>query len=401
MGGIADYSGALVLQLPLDCATTVTIEGQREPRVDVTSRRGGDAVRFGVEVERLTGAWREPAGLRHWILEHAGDLWPAYILGVIQWCLVHQKVLLPAPGVLVHVASTVPEGSGISSSAALEVATMRATLAAVDVTLADEVIATACQWVENHVVGAPCGIMDQMTSACGRPGALLRLRCQPAIVEGYAPIPAGWRFYGIDSGLRHAVTGADYGTVRAAAFMGLRMLSSVAGDASARWNGYLANCPPDEFARWEAQLPARITGDDFLRRFGGTADPVTTVDARRSYPLRQATRHPVFEQQRVERFLSLLGELPGRPDAAIEMGRLMRGSHDSYGACGLGSPGTDRLVAMVEEAGPARGLFGARITGGGSGGTVAVLGAASAEPVVREIAARYAAEAGRGGAIFV
>ena len=78
----------------------------------------------------------------------------------------------------------------------------------------------------------------------------------------------------------------------------------------------------------------------------------------------------------------------------------MYDSHASYGACGLGSDGTDRLVELVVEAGPERGLFGAKITGGGSGGTVAVFGTSEAEAAVREVAARYGAETGRQAAVF-
>lgn len=79
----------------------------------------------------------------------------------------------------------------------------------------------------------------------------------------------------------------------------------------------------------------------------------------------------------------------------------MYGSHQSYSACGLGSDGTDRLVELVRAAGPERGVFGAKITGGGSGGTVAVFGTREAEGCVREIAARYAAETGRAANIFI
>ena len=69
-------------------------------------------------------------------------------------------------------------------------------------------------------------------------------------------------------------------------------------------------------------------------------------------------------------------------------------------ACGLGSDGTDRLVALVAAAGADAGLFGAKITGGGSGGTVAILGTESSENVVRDIAARYADETGRTAEVF-
>ena len=67
---------------------------------------------------------------------------------------------------------------------------------------------------------------------------------------------------------------------------------------------------------------------------------------------------------------------------AAQLGALMYESHASYGRCGLGSQGTDRLVELVRAEGPAAGLYGARITGGGSGGTVAVLGRRDAAPAI-------------------
>ena len=73
-------------------------------------------------------------------------------------------------------------------------------------------------------------------------------------------------------------------------------------------------------------------------------------------------------------------------------------SHASYSACGLGSAGTDRLVALVKEAGQGSGLYGAKITGGGSGGTVAVLGRRGAD--VRAVASAYARETGQPPRIF-
>ncbi len=75
-------------------------------------------------------------------------------------------------------------------------------------------------------------------------------------------------------------------------------------------------------------------------------------------------------------------------------------SHASYSACGLGSPGTDRLVELAREAGPAHGIYGAKITGGGSGGTVALLADAAAGDAVRAIAHRYAEEISRDTYVF-
>jgi L-arabinokinase len=288
----------------------------------------------------------------------------------------------------------------VSSSAALEVACLAAVAARYEIEMSAEEIATASQWAENHVAGAPCGIMDQMTSACGRRDRLLRLRCQPDHVEGYVAIPDGYRFYGVDSGVRHAVTGSDYGTVRTAAFMGYRIIADAAGlpaalhasnvrEVDTRWHGYLANVTPVELeSRYEARLPETMRGADFLARYDGITDTVTHVERDREYPVRQATAHPVYENARVERFAEELGALrAGDVERALAMGRLMGESHASYSACGLGSDATDRIVALAMAAGPARGVYGAKITGGGSGGAVAVLARADARDVVREIAA--------------
>jgi L-arabinokinase len=410
MGGIADYSGALVLQLPLGRQTTVSAQRQREPRCDVRSQRGEGWAEFAIDVDEITtGSLRDPHALASWFGERPAERWAAYVVGVVQYCLQRSTT---SGGLRVSVESTVPEGKGVSSSAALEVATMMATCAAYGITMDPRDVAIACQWVENHVVGAPCGIMDQMTSACGERDRLLRLRCQPGTIEGFSEIPRGYRFFGIDSGLRHAVTGADYGTVRTAAFMGYRMIADAAGLAAQRdgervvvddprWRGYLANITPNEFEdRFRERLPERMRGAEFLDRFDGITDMVTRVERDRVYPVRNATAHPIHEQARVTRFAELLGALSSDSSLATGLGQLMYASHSSYSACGLGSDGTDRLVDLVASAGTDSGLFGAKITGGGSGGTVAILGVESAEPVVREIASRYAAETGRMAEVF-
>jgi L-arabinokinase len=332
-------------------------------------------------------------------------------MGVAQACI-ERLDGRRAGGIRLVVLSDVPEGKGVSSSAALEVACLYAFASCWDLSFSDGEAAAACQRAENDVAGAPCGIMDQVTVVSGRRDRLLRLICQPATIEGYVAIPDEWRFLGIDSGIRHAVTGADYGTVRTAAFMGYRILVERLGlgaDVHAgrarvddsRLRGYLANMTPEEFEHDHLRhIPERLDGASFLARYGGITDPVTRVDPGRTYAVRTATAHPIHEHARVRQFASLLDARPATEQAAIEMGRLMRASHDSYSACGLGSDGTDRLVQLVEEQGPARGLYGGKITGGGSGGTVAVLARADAREAVRDVSRRYTEETGRRAEVF-
>ena len=416
MGGIADYSGSLVLEMPLACATFAIAQRQESRVLDITSLHGTRVDRFAIDLgEITTGALATTESLAAWFGDHPADRWAAYVVGAVHRCLTTGGGSGVAHGLRLLVVSDVPEGKGVSSSAALEVATMAATAACLGVAIDGAALATACQWAENHIARAPCGIMDQMTSALGRRDRLLRLKCQPAMVEGHVTVPAGYGFYGIDSGIRHAVTGADYGTVRTAAFMGYRVIADLAGLAVTRdgsrvrvrddrWGGYLANIDPNEFRhRFEDALPVRLRGSEFLARYGGITDDVTRVEADRWYPIRQAAAHPVFEHDRVARFASLLGSgldgLEGR-DAARRMGALMFRSHASYSACGLGSDGTDRLVDLVADADTATGVFGAKITGGGSGGTVAVFGTEAARDEVHRIAQVYEAETGLAPVVF-
>ena len=415
MGGIADYSGSLVLELPLECATSVMLQTQSAPRCELATRRGERWDFFSVDLPLLAlqGELGTPAALAQWFAQRQGARWASYVVGVVQ-CFVQRAAREGSPtptGLRLLIDSGVPAGRGVASSAALEVAVAMAVSAACGSSVSASELATLCQAVENDVVGAPCGIMDQMTSACGRHNSLLRLLCQPASIEGHLAIPDGYRFYGIDSGVSHAVSGADYGTVRTAAFMGYRMIAARAGLSAARetakvriddgrWGGYLANLSEYELAELGQGLPRQMSGARFIKSYDGITDSATVVRPRRRYPVLAATEHPVREHARVRQFAQFLLSLPDRPDAAVQMGRLMYESHRSYTACGLGSDATDRLVEMIAALGREHGLFGAKITGGGSGGTVAVFGSAAAEPLVRDVAIRYAAETSRTSSVF-
>jgi L-arabinokinase len=247
-----------------------------------------------------------------------------------------------------------------------------------------------------------------MTAACGESGRLLSILCQPGELLGSVALPDELGVWGIDSGIRHAVSGAEYGTVRTAAFMGYRILAGEAGLSCRKteepgrveiedplWKGYLANVSGQEFRDSLGPcLPREMAGHDFLNQYGGTTDQVTRVIPSVIYPVYEATRHPIDEHERVSRFAGSLNSWQGIADAP-ELGGLMYGSHESYSRCGLGSDGTDDLVEMVRAAGVSQGLFGAKITGGGSGGVVAVLGRRDAEETVRAIAEEYATKTGR------
>jgi galactokinase len=412
MGGIADYSGSLVLQLPIREATLAAVQRQPERRLRIVSlgaEGDGRQPLFEMELAELEDAGRPVAyeTARACFRRDAATAWAAYAAGAFLVLMRERGVRFP-DGARILISSDVPEGKGVSSSAAIEVAVMQAVTGAYGLSVEPRELAILCQKVENLVVGAPCGVMDQMTAACGQAGRLLALLCQPAELREPVEIPEDVEVWGLDSGVRHSVSGADYGSVRVGAFMGYRMIAEMAGlvvegggglGEPARvidpiWQGYLANVTPSLFEqRFAARLPERMRGDAFLSRYRGTTDTVTRVDPEREYAVREPAAHPIYEHSRVQAFAKHLeGATTDEPLGLL--GELMYQSHASYSVCGLGCRGTDLLVDLIRQAGPARGLFGAKITGGGSGGTVAVLGRRGSSGAIRAIVEEYERQTG-------
>ena len=420
MGGIADYSGSLVLQMPLAVATFVAVQAVPEPDVTILSVPPIKQDIMNEALQRVfphdelfpnTTPLSESAA--HEVLTRdPQQIWAAYVAGVLV-VLRHAYGVLPSQGLRILVFSEVPQGKGVSSSAALEVATMQALCALYNISLEGRAMALLCQRVENFVVGAPCGVMDQMTAACGQQGSLLALLCQPAEIQPPVPLPHDIEIWGIDSGIRHAITGADYGSVRTGAFIGYRILAELVGlpvtfqsDGHVLiddplWHSSLANISP---SYWEMHarhhIPETLDGATFLERYGGITNTITHVEPTRSYAVHHPTAHPIYEHHRVRLFRTLLTQPDLHEEHLMLLGELMYQSHASYSACGLGSAGTDRIVALVREMGTQSGIYGAKITGGGSGGTVAVLAKRGAEAAIAQIVARYEAETGFSIAVF-
>jgi L-arabinokinase len=417
MGGIADYSGSLVLQLPIREATLVALQRTSSTGLHIVSLNGeanNRAASFQMPLAEFeTGGRPVTYDIARTYFQHdPARHWAAYVAGAFL-VLRRERGITFSGGARLLISSNVPEGKGVSSSAAVEVAVMQAVAAAFGVTIEPREMALLCQKVENLVVGAPCGVMDQMTASCGEADRLLSLLCQPAELQGMISLPAELAVWGLDSGVRHSVSGADYGSVRVGAFMGYRIIAERAGLQTKqnepgapvqvidpRWGGYLANLTPSEFEQfYVAHLPERVTGDEFLSLYSGTTDLVTQIDPKRSYAVRIPTAHPIYEHFRVRTYAELLNGISSKRQWQL-LGELMYQSHASYSACGLGSAGTDRLVELVRAAGPDQGLYGAKITGGGSGGTVAVLGRREASAAVAAVAEQYAQETGYHPYIF-
>lgn len=395
MGGIADYTGSLVCEMPLDRAAAVALQERDDRELQVFSFNLLDEHQpFTVRISLDALSRATADSLRH-DLGEPGRRWSGYLIGCL--FLLHEQGSVDLSnssvrGLNLALLSNVPLGSGISSSAAIEVATMMNLIEHFGLRGGFDPIQVSalCQQVENRVVGAPCGIMDQVSSCAGKAGTLLRMVCQPHELQQDLELPTGIRVIGINSNVKHSVGGGMYGRTRCAAFMGHRIILEKMRQGGAAvgkellgdpMKGYLANLDLEDYKRlFRRFLPEQMKGGEFLLQFGGTIDKATKVEPDVIYHVQDATDHHVWEAHRVREFAAYIEHANAlAPNTAERSGtldkaaHLMYASHVSYtDSAKLGAEECDLLVDLIRKNERA-GFYGAKITGGGSGGTVAVL----------------------------
>ncbi len=410
LGGNDDYTGGLVFETTIREATFVAVQPRQDERVilynpAVKSLGWQDVIEFSLSDLLSEKSVKPLDTVRKWINRQPERAWSATIIGDFYFLLKEFPAKI-THGFSLYLESDIPIGKGVSSSAALEVSAMKAIARTYGIETQGVQLASWTQWIEIALTDAACGIMDQLTVIMGDKDKFLPILCQPSSPYPLVSLPSGLRVWGIDSGVKHAISGLEYEISRAATFMGYRYLTNweqlpltiekngpLQRFTDPLWNGYLANLSPSLFrSRYEERLPEYIFGKDFFYYFGDHADPYTPLRQEDLYPIRAATRYAVEENWRVHCFYTLLANASEiTPDEANLLGELMFLSHEGYSQCGLGTPATDLIVKLVRDE-KESGLIGAKITGGGAGGTVAILGydTPSAESAFQRVLQKYA-----------
>lgn len=230
--------------------------------------------------------------------------------------------------------SDLPPGGGLSSSAALEVATAKALLAAGGSFMPATEIAQMCREAEAEYAGSPCGIMDQYAALLAREHHALFLDCRTLRFDHVPFRLEDIRLAVVDTGLRHHVSGRGYEQRRALCERGVRCLRE----------------------RGEPVQALRDATEDMLAAHGGDMPPEVA----------DCCRHVIAENHRVLRAVEDL-----RGGAVHDFGRLMYDSHQSLRDCYRVS--CEELDAVVGIASDTNGVYGARLTGAGFGGCAIVL----------------------------
>lgn len=343
IGEHTDYNDGFVLPVAIDRAVYVAASARADDRVTLVAADFGE--RVGFVLDRIE---RDPA--------HA---WSNYPRGVA-WVLQSRGLRLSGMDAAIH--GDVPIGAGLSSSAALEVATAKAMQTLSGFILADVELALAAQEAENRFVGMQCGIMDQFISVLGRRDHALLIDCR-SLEHRAVPMPAGYKVVVADTMRRRGLVDSEYNRRRAQCEEGVRLLRQRLGGIAA-----LRDVTPAQLEEHREVLPEVI-----YRR----------------------CRHVVRENERVLEAVAALGA----SDAAT-FGRLMLQSHaslrDDYE---VSSPELDFLVDAALDIG---GAVGARMTGAGFGGCiVSLVRQGAVGPFAEELQRRYSEWSGVVPEIYV
>ena len=336
IGEHTDYNLGFVMPAAIDLYCSVAIAPRRDRELHVYSAQFAE--KFVCDLEPPSPSPR-------------GD-WSDYVIGT---AIALENSGRRLRGANLVVSGNVPLGSGLSSSAAIEVSTGAALLNVSGHTIDRMQLALACQRAENEFVGARCGIMDQFISAHGQTGHALMLDCR-SLEATALPIPADLRLLVSNTGVKHQHAAGEYNARRRQCEEGVRLLSSALPDLQS-----LRDVGAAQLEQHKHLLP-----DLTYKR----------------------CQHVVTENERV---LQMANALTNGNLASV--GKLMADSHrslrDDYDvSCA-------ELDTMVEIAAGLPGVIGARMTGGGFGGcTVNLVDAPAADSVERELAAQYQARTG-------
>lgn len=290
----------------------------------------------------------------------AEERWSNYLRGVL-WAL--QEAGVKLDGMEIAFFGTIPQGSGLSSSAALEVATALAVKHLTGFDLALPELALLCQKAENDFVGMKCGIMDQFISLLGREGRALLLDCRSLDYE-QIPLELGdYRILVCHSGVKHSLVDSEYNRRRAECETGVRILA--------------------------AEFPAvRALRDADL-------DMLTACRDRMAPVIYQRCHHVITENERVLKSVAALkaGDLK-------RFGELLNQSHDSLREdYAVSCAEIDLLVTLARKV---EGVLGARITGGGFGGcTVNLIHVEAIDDFKRQVLPEYRKQTGIEAQVYV
>ena len=385
MGGSAEYSGSLVLSATINEYVCAVVQRRTDGMVRITGSRfqpADGAPPIVVKAAQIQDAAKPPAktadGRK---LESCDDSETARcILGTLGGMVSARVIPNLGGGLSIAVGSTLDDFGNVGREAALACAVASATASAMDAQFDETRAIDLFGAVTPEWFAVWPALADVLGVLCGEPGALARIKSDPCAFAGVIRLPDDVILVGVECGVAQASAAQKYERTRTAVGMGRTLIERIIrydGVSDLQWEGYLSRITITDYVkRFRDRIPTKIMGAEFLERFGETGDPLGRIDPKVVYKVRSRTEHQIYEHSRALQFVEKMSRAArdGDPDTLTSAGELMYASHWSYGQrCGLGSLETDLLVGLIRRHGAEADVYGAKITGRGCGGVVAVL----------------------------
>lgn len=384
-GGLSEYTGSLVLSATTEAHVVVGIQPRTDQLYSIRLASAHD--RNGTEAITLDHAKLFDKGNTPLSAEQVLGQIPGqdtnYLLGVFAALVEGVREALiatPATGLDFVVGTTLPADSDSGRLSAITAAVLTGLTSLQGVQPDIEKSTRIGRRVSETWFNRAANSAEVLASLVGRSQTLMEFRGDSGEISGDISLANGFRLMGVDCGVVHEGASRKYRLARTATLMGCELIRRIIqheNNRSISWKGFLSCITATDFVDlFRDRIPTKLRGREYVERFGEIDDPFVILEPDQFYKIRSRTEHHIYEHFRACQFKEWLAKAnhDNHDDGLIEAGELMHASHWSYGQrCGLGCVETDLLVSLFRRLGPEHDIFGAKVTGYGCGGVVAVL----------------------------
>lgn len=385
MGGVSEPYGSWTLQTTVGQA--VHVSAARRTDGEVSIREFADGAKNGhlpftisaSELRDADGSYVEGARAREKLIAKQSDSVGGALGALVELIRANDSIDF-SKGVSIQVSPGDFEGCAHTRASAMTVASIIALAKVFDISPDERTVENICRRICTEWLNRKACASDLACMLSGEDGLITQRQGTPSELVGSFRLPKGITLVAMDSGVVPHQPEEKLARVHTASLMGCFLIEQIRnheGLANHTSHGVVSQVSINDYVeRFRDRLPTKIKGKEFLAKFADRFEGASRIEPDYIYKVRSRTEHHIYEHARARQFAETIARATrtGEQQALIDAGEFLYASHWSYGQrCGLGSVETDLLVNLIRKASTSGDVFGAKITGFGCGGVLAIL----------------------------
>jgi galactokinase len=401
LGGSVFYTGSTVIGKTLENSTIVGSQQRTDNRIlarymNTSSKTATQLFNYsiqeflnsrgdGVRLDRIRGEYEK----------NPSQAFGAIILGTFAILLKEGYLDAFGNGANIGICSDVPLNDQNNALMTLSVSTLWSLKHLYDISLDTFQLAQSSRLLMDSLQGVSSDIVSHAVCSCGKANSLTAIKCQPHELLNPIAVPKGYELIGIHTNSPNADSRGAYNQARTAVFIGQKILFTRSGFAQAArpYGGFLANISSKEWEdHYKSSVPARISGREFISRFGEGTDEESIIVPDKNYQPKKSVHHAILENHRCQQFMERLTAMHESDNQSLmaAVGRLLSDSHDSLvHNLHYGRKDTNMLIELLRTFGSQKGILGAKLSGSLNSGLVVILVKSDALDAIRNVATQY------------